>query len=86
MHATDGVEVMGKRKGNIEIGQRMAEELIRLFGGPAEINRRFGCTKKQYYHWTDGITPGGHMLAKLHHCGGDVIYVLSGRRTNNEKL
>lgn len=77
---------MGKRKGNIEIGQRMAEELIRLFGCPTEIYRRFGCSAKQYYHWSDGITPGGHMLAKLHYCGGDVIYVLSGRRTMDEKL
>ena len=77
--------MMAKRKGDIEIGKRMAEELLRLFGRQSEIPGRFGCSAKLVYEWAGGITPGGYMLAKLHYFGGDVIYVLTGRRDTRDK-
>ena len=71
---------MPKCKGNIEIGYRMVDELIRLFGTKANAIRRLPCEQHSLNRWGDGETPGGYMLQKLHYCGGDVIYVLTGER------
>ena len=71
---------MAKHKGNIEIGFRMCEELYRIFGKQANAVRRFGVARDQIRVWKNGGTPGGYYLAKLHYCGGDVIYVLTGKR------
>lgn len=71
---------MGKRKGNIEIGFRMVDELIRLFGTQANAVRQMQCERHNMDYWNTGGTPGGYMLQKLHYCGGDVIYVLTGER------
>lgn len=70
---------MAKHKGNIEIGHRMVDELVRIFGSQANAVRQFPCKKHSLDYWKDGGTPGGYMLAKLHYCGGDVIYVLTGK-------
>lgn len=71
---------MCKQKGDIAIGHRMIDELVRLFGTQAEAIRSFPCNKHSVDNWRDGGTPGGYMLAKLHYCGGDVLYVLTGKR------
>lgn len=75
---------MGKRKGDIEIGYRMVEELLRLFGTKAEAIRKLPCERHAIGYWEEGQTPGGHMLARLHYCGGDVLYVLTGRRKEKQ--
>ena len=72
---------MAKHKGEIEIGYRMVEELHRLFGRKTDIILRFGIAREMLYAWASGVTPGGYVLAKLHYCGGDVIYVLTGKRS-----
>ena len=69
-----------KHKGDIEIGRRMMEELVRLYGKKAKIVRQFHCGHNTLYCWDYGATPGGFELAKLHYAGGDVIYVLTGKR------
>ena len=72
---------MGTRhKGDIEIGCRMVEELVRLYGTKAEDIRKFQIERHSLDRWGDGGTPGGYMLARLHAHGGDVIYVLTGKR------
>lgn len=71
---------MAKHKGDIEIGHRMVEELIRLFGTQANAKRLFPCDKHNFEWWNNGGTPGGYMLARLHSHGGDVMYVLTGKR------
>ena len=72
---------MGTRhKGDIEIGRRMVEELVRLYGTQAEAIRKFQIERHSLDRWGDGGTPGGYMLARLHAHGGDVIYVLTGKR------
>ncbi len=71
---------MGKRNGDIEMGHRMLEELHRLYGTSASVVRNFRCNYNTMYSWEMGATPGGVFLAKLHYVGGDVIYVLTGKR------
>lgn len=71
---------MSKHKGDIEIGRRMAEELLRLFGSPPNVHRCFGVSRCMLYDWEAGKTPGGAMLARLHYYGGDVLWVLTGIR------
>lgn len=71
---------MAKQKADIEIGHRMVDELVRVFGSQAKAIRQMPLERHSVDYWKDGGTPGGYMLAKLHYWGGDVIYVLTGRR------
>jgi hypothetical protein len=72
--------MMAKQKGDIEIGHRMVEEIYRVFNSHTEAITQLGCWKNTISYWQEGGTPGGYMLAKLHYFGGDVIYVLTGKR------
>ena len=60
-------------KGDIEIGIRMAEE----------AEAKMHCDRRTVWNWRNGCVPSGMWLAKLHYCGGDVIYVLTGKRGMN---
>ena len=71
---------MARHKGDIEIGRRMTDELVRLYGTQAEAVRRFPINRHTMDNWHAGGTPGGYMLAKLHYHGGDVLYVLTGKK------
>jgi hypothetical protein len=71
---------MAKHKGDITIGHRMVEEVYRVFDSHSDAIKRLCCGKNAISHWKDGGTPGGFVLARLHHFGGDVIYVLTGKR------
>lgn len=75
-----------KRKGDVRIGARFVDECFRLFPGltMAGIARRLGCNKHQLYEWRYGKTPGGYYLAKILAYGGDVTYILSGKRQPQE--
>jgi hypothetical protein len=72
---------MAKTKGDIEIGRRAYEEVVRLFDVPSTAKQRIGITRNVLYGWRDGIVPGALWLAKLHYAGADVIYILTGRKT-----
>ena len=74
---------MAKHKGDIEIGYRMIDELVRIFGSQANAIRQMPCDRHTLDYWKDGGTPGGYMLAKLHSFGGDVLYVLTGKKEND---
>ncbi len=75
---------MPKRKGDIEIGRRMVDELVRIFGTQANAVRQMPCDRHTVDYWNTGGTPGGYMLAKLHYSGGDVMYVLTGERSGKD--
>lgn len=74
---------MAKHKGDIEIGKRAAEEVYRVFNSVARGVMALGCHKSDVYAWMDGATPGGFMLARLHYHGCDVLYILTGKRHND---
>lgn len=72
---------MPKKKGDIEIGYRMVEELHQLYDTQASSARQLGVHRHCFNSWNAGVTPDCHVLQKLHYCGGDVMYVLTGRRS-----
>ena len=71
---------MAKHKGDIEIGRRMAWECCHIFGTAKKAAQQLQCHKNSVYEWEKGKMPGALILAKLHSCGGDVLYVLTGKR------
>lgn len=71
---------MPKPKGAIEIGYRMHEEVCRLFKTQADATRRLRCHRHTIAAWSVGGCPDVHYLTRLHYAGGDVLYVLTGRR------
>ena len=73
---------MAKHKGDIEIGHRMVEEMDRIRCTQRKTVKQLGFKKSCLNEWRNGGTPGGYMLARLHYLGGDVMYVLTGTRSN----
>ena len=72
---------MSKHKGDIEIGQRAYEEVIRVYGGTSKAARAMMLDRRIFNSWkNDGVTPGGHVLALMHYHGCDVLYILTGKR------
>lgn len=71
---------MAEKRTDISIGQRMHSECLRLFGYNANITRCLPCTRHVPYKWEEGVALSAKYLARLHYAGGDVIYVLTGRR------
>ena len=72
---------MPQVKGDIFIGQRMREEVDRLFPSLTVAAKAFRCDRKNFTGWMNGLTPSSIQLAKLHYLGGDVLYVLTGKRS-----
>jgi hypothetical protein len=73
---------MGKRKGDLEIGKRAAQELLRIFPDLTEeqICKRIGFERKIFWFWKSGQTPSGFALQRMCFEGCDVKYILTGRR------
>ena len=68
-------------RAQIEIGQRAYEEVIRVFGKNVDAKASLGMTSNQLlYDWMDGCAPSAKYLQRLHFCGADVIYILTGVR------
>jgi hypothetical protein len=82
---TEMVKYM-KTKGDIEIGKRFVEELYRLF--PNYSNRKIAnmldVDRRMINEWWNGMTPGGIFFAKILYFGGDVEYILIGKRKQKE--
>ena len=76
---------MSQVKADIEIGMRMFEEVDRLFPYLSKAAKELRVDHKTVDGWANGATPTGLSLARLHHAGGDVIYVLSGKRCEDGK-
>lgn len=76
---------MAKRKAEIGIGQRMYEECLRLFPSNTKAAISLGCDRVSLKVWRNGGAPSAIFLSRLHFAGGDVLYVLTGRRNNEGK-
>ena len=78
---------MPKRKADIEIGKRAAQELLQKFPGLQEqvICSRIGMDRKNLWEWKQGVTPDGLALQKMAFAGCDVKYILTGSRDANVK-
>ena len=72
-----------KRKGDIEIGQRAFAEASKMFGGPSKAAKRLRLGRTTVFSWNSGDgTPSAYALQAMAFNGIDVLYVLTGRRTN----
>lgn len=71
-----------KTKPQIEIGQRAFEEVHRIFEKDVDARRVLGIKSiRLMYDWMDGVAPSAKYLKRLHYCGADVIYILTGVRS-----
>lgn len=73
---------MARRKADVRIGYRAAEEALRLSGySAATAALLLGAERKIVYIWSEGCAPTAIYLQRLHEMGADVGYILTGRRT-----
>lgn len=66
---------------DIEIGHRALEEAQRLFPSVRKATIAVNCGPKTIYAWRDGVAPSAIYLARMHELGADIIYILTGKRT-----
>jgi transcriptional regulator with XRE-family HTH domain len=65
---------------------RLAEEIFRTGLGNTELAKLLGCNLNTIAYWlAGGGTPQAYYLAKMHKIGLDVIYILTGERTRNDR-
>ena len=73
-------------KAQAEIGYRAFEEVQRVFGKNVDARATLGMKSKQLlYDWMEGVAPSAKYLQRLHYCGADVIYILTGKRKNESE-
>lgn len=69
-------------KAQIEIGKRAVEEIMRMFPTHQAAKNALGIKSRQLiYDWMDGVAPGAKYLQRLYYCGADIIYILTGTRS-----
>jgi hypothetical protein len=74
---------MPKTKAQVEIGYRAFEEVLRIFKKIKDAENMLGMkSHKLVYDWMEGVAPSAKYLQRLHYCGADVIYILTGVRKN----
>lgn len=75
-----------KRKSDIAIGKRFVSELYRVVPDESgrKLARLLGCSPTMIREWQDGRTPSGMYLSRILQLGGDVEYILTGRRKPKE--
>ena len=72
---------MARRKADVRIGYRAAEEALRLSGySVTHAAILLGGERKLVYTWAEGNAPTAIFLQRLLEMGADVTYILSGRR------
>lgn len=77
---------MAKRKPQIEIGKRAFEEVYRIWNTQSEAKKALGVRGRGLiYDWSQGMAPSAMYLQRLHYCGADVIYILTGMRQGDKK-
>ena len=76
---------MSAHKGDIQIGERAAMELLEIEARSgvrtSEQIKALGLDRKVLYEWQHGATPSGAALQRMALAGYDVMYILTGRRT-----
>lgn len=71
---------MAKHRADITIGHRMHEEVVRVCAD-RNIRRDLFAPRSIRQPWREGCCPGGFYLQRLYYFGGDVMYVLTGKRS-----
>lgn len=72
---------MSKTKAQVEIGYRSFEEVMRIFEKIKDAENMLGMKSHQLiYDWMRGCAPSAKYLQRLHYCGADIIYILTGVR------
>ena len=68
-------------KAQFDIGKRAYEEVQRIFESDTIARRQLGISSMRLmYDWSCGGSPSAKYLQRLHYCGADVIYILTGVR------
>lgn len=76
---------MAMIKGDITIGHRAYEEVLRLFPRMKDAMAAIGCRENNIYKWAEGVCPSAKFLARLLVLGADIPYILTGRRSEHGK-
>ena len=72
-------------RAQVEIGKRAFSEVQRIFDKNVDARILLGMKSRQLlYDWMEGVAPSAKYLQRLHYCGADVIYILTGIRSKNE--
>jgi hypothetical protein len=71
---------MKRKIADINIGFRMYEEVNRMFGSAKKAAEAMGCERSGVYAWGYGNAPSALSLSRFAALGGDVVYVLTGRK------
>lgn len=72
---------MAMVRAQIEIGKRAFDEIMRIFPTIEAAKKAIGTkSRRLIYDWMDGGAPSAKYLQRLHYCGADVIYILTGVR------
>lgn len=72
---------MARRKADVGIGYRAAEEAYRIAHTAQYAAVLIGCSHKLVYAWSEGNAPTAIYLQRLCDMGADVLYILTGKRT-----
>lgn len=73
---------MGKCK-DYPMSDRLNEELFRLGYTDRELSKKLGISHKTIAYWrSNNCIPGAVSLKLLHEVGADIMYIITGRRTN----
>ncbi len=75
-----------RRKADIGIGKRAAEEMLRINVPVRTQLRDMQLNHNCFYNWQNGACPDSRALQALCNYGFDVVYILTGRRTNADKM
>lgn len=68
-----------------DFGKRMYSEIVRLFPTMTAAAEELGCTYHAIWTWYAGTSPSAHFLARLVELGGDVMFVLTGKRCEDDR-
>ena len=72
---------MTKKKFDLDIHIRLAEEIYKLDISNVELAKRLNCNPTNVRNWLSGANlPYAYYLAGFHRVGCDVIYILTGER------
>lgn len=72
-------------KPQIEIGKRAFEEVLRIYPKMKDAKNSLGISSNLLlYDWMEGVAPSAKYLQRLHYCGADVIYILTGKRAESK--
>lgn len=69
------------REMDIGMRQRAAEEIRKLGANPYQIARAIGCDRSLVRYWlSEAGVPSHVYLKRIHECGGDALYIITGER------